>query len=92
MWNQKSMRAIDLSISIAARLLEFCGNQSTPNRPSRIQHVKWRAPLSGVWKVNIDVAFNHVTRRGGASFVIRDSSGNVSAGGAAPLTGLISAE
>ncbi|KAL6141293.1 hypothetical protein ACLB2K_059583 [Fragaria x ananassa] len=46
----------------------------------------------GKWKVNIDRAFNHVTRWGGASFVSRDSSGNVSACGAAPLTGLISVE
>ena len=46
----------------------------------------------GVWKINIDGAYNHTTRRGGIGFVIRDFTGNMVAGGASPCQGLLSAE
>lgn len=54
--------------------------------------VKWKAPPSGVWKINVDGAFQQVTRCGGMSFVIRDFTGSMVAEGACPLRGLISAE
>ncbi|XP_024195745.1 uncharacterized protein LOC112198880 [Rosa chinensis] len=52
--------------------------------------VKWPAPPVGFLK--IDGAFNHVTRKGGVGFVIRDDRGVMLAGRACPLRGLLSPE
>ncbi|XP_062014298.1 uncharacterized protein LOC133730791 [Rosa rugosa] len=76
------------------RLHDFTFYNSTDLRSNtrRVRGVKWSAPPIGTFKVNVDGAFHHITRKGGIGFVIRNSAGHMVAGGGRPLTGLQSAE
>ncbi|XP_024196456.1 uncharacterized protein LOC112199714 [Rosa chinensis] len=62
---------------------------SVTRRPRGVQ---WSAPPVVMVKVNVDGAFHHFTRKGGISFVIRNSDGHMIASGGRPLSGLVSAE
>ncbi|XP_062016503.1 uncharacterized protein LOC133732905 [Rosa rugosa] len=78
----------------AAQLQEFQAHNTKPRLASaRSRRVhKWVALPAGLLKINVDGSFHHETRKGGFGFVIRDSSGVMVAGGAGPLSGLISSE
>ncbi|PRQ17102.1 putative ribonuclease H-like domain-containing protein [Rosa chinensis] len=53
---------------------------------------RWKAPAVGLYKINVDGIFNHITRKGSCGFVVRDSTGTMIAGGGRPLSGLFLAE
>ncbi|XP_061999334.1 uncharacterized protein LOC133716674 [Rosa rugosa] len=93
-WNQKQQGPGDVVIGAMTRLHEFrFHNMKESGSTSRsIRLVRWKAPPVGILKINVDGAFNHVTRQGGVGFVIRNELGIMLAGGACPLSGLLSAE
>ncbi|XP_062028451.1 uncharacterized protein LOC133744339 [Rosa rugosa] len=70
----------------------FHNMKQTHSHPSRARVVRWCAPAAGFLKINVDGSFNHITRKGGLGFVVRNELGHMLAGGACPLSGLISPE
>ncbi|KAL6228155.1 hypothetical protein ACLB2K_002109 [Fragaria x ananassa] len=92
-WNHKKKSAVDVSIALAASIHNHrLHNGSSPKGLRQQVIVRWKAPLCGVWKINMNGAFKHATRNGGASFVIWDWEEKLATWGAFPITGLISAE
>jgi hypothetical protein len=51
--------------------------------------VNWTAPEGDVLKINVDGAFNPLTRNGGWGFVVRDCQGHVRGSGAGNLSYLL---
>ncbi|XP_024155771.1 uncharacterized protein LOC112163728 [Rosa chinensis] len=93
-WSQKRGEVSDVIIGSMSRLQEFQFHNSKEVGVGERRHrvVRWSAPPVGCLKINVDGSFNHVTRSSGIGFVVRDGFGVMLAGGACPVTGLLSPE
>ncbi|XP_062006063.1 uncharacterized protein LOC133723263 [Rosa rugosa] len=93
-WDDKKGQPWDVLLKATTRLQDFRvhNTRQTLRETSSSRLARWRAPSVGIYKINVDGSFDHVSRKGSAGFVVRDCNGTMIAGGGKPLCGLLSAE
>ncbi|XP_062028872.1 uncharacterized protein LOC133744858 [Rosa rugosa] len=93
-WDDKKGQPWDVLLKATTRLQDFRVHNTRPTlrETSSSRLARWRAPSVGIYKINVDGSFDHVSRKGSAGFVVRDCNGTMIAGGGKPLCGLLSTE
>ena len=64
-WNQKNSCSLDVSIAAAVMLNAFRLHNSVQDSKMKVPRIiQWKAPPTSFLKINVDGAFNHVTKLG----------------------------